>query len=66
MTGWPEELDLADFVGCVLYSDMEEQGAIETSDPRVNRLFLNALWGQRGNFLDCLLYTSWARSLQSL
>lgn len=52
VTGWPEELDLADFVGCVLYSDMEEQGAIETSDPRVNRLFLNALWGQRGNFLD--------------
>lgn len=45
-----EELALAK--GCVLYSAMEETGFIETSDPRINRLFANALWGQRGNFLD--------------
>ena len=25
---------------------------IETSNPKVNRLFLNALWGQKGNFVD--------------
>ncbi|WP_239616549.1 alpha-L-rhamnosidase [Cohnella mopanensis] len=50
--GWTEALDPKDFNGCVLYSDMEQTGNIETSDPLVNRLFLNALWGQKGNFLD--------------
>ncbi|OOM81065.1 bacterial alpha-L-rhamnosidase [Clostridium puniceum] len=50
--GWPGELKSDDFTGCVLYSDMEVTGYIETSNPLVNRLFLNALWGQKGNFLD--------------
>ncbi len=36
----------------VLYSDMEETGELETSSPLVNRLFKNALWGQKSNFLD--------------
>ncbi|WP_190945648.1 alpha-L-rhamnosidase [Paenibacillus sp. UASWS1643] len=50
--GWPGELNVDDFTGCVLYSDLEQTGSFETSDPLVNRLFLNALWGQKGNFLD--------------
>ncbi|GIO92075.1 alpha-L-rhamnosidase [Paenibacillus lactis] len=50
--GWSGELNPDDFTGCVLYSDLEETGSFETSDPLVNRLFLNALWGQKGNFLD--------------
>jgi alpha-L-rhamnosidase len=50
--GWYGELKAEDFAGCVLYSDMELTGHIETSNPLVNRLFLNALWGQKGNFLD--------------
>ncbi|OCT12823.1 alfa-L-rhamnosidase RamA [Paenibacillus pectinilyticus] len=50
--GWPGELNSDDFTGCVLYSDLEEIGQIETSNPLVNRLFQNALWSQRGNFLD--------------
>lgn len=50
--GWPGELDINDFTGCVLYSDLEQIGSFETSDAFVNRLFLNALWGQKGNFLD--------------
>ncbi|MBM7655534.1 alpha-L-rhamnosidase [Neobacillus cucumis] len=52
VTGWSGELNKDDFTGCVLYSDMETTGIIETSNPLVNRLFLNALWGQKGNFLD--------------
>ncbi|MBN2047670.1 MAG: family 78 glycoside hydrolase catalytic domain [Anaerolineaceae bacterium] len=52
VTGWVGELNLDDFVGVVVYSDMEQTGQIETSNPLVNRLFLNALWGQRGNFVD--------------
>ncbi|MNO14189.1 Bacterial alpha-L-rhamnosidase [compost metagenome] len=50
--GWPGELNPNDFTGCVLYSDLEETGSFETSNPLVNRLFQNALWGQKGNFLD--------------
>lgn len=50
--GWYGELKVEDFIGEVLYSDMEETGHIETSNPLVNRLFLNAMWGQKGNFLD--------------
>ena len=50
--GWPGELNPDDFTGCVLYSDLEQTGSIETSNELVNRLFLNALWSQKGNFLD--------------
>lgn len=50
--GWPGEISLDDFDACCVYSDLEETGTIETSNPLVNRLFLNALWSQRDNFLD--------------
>ncbi|MCR5522299.1 MAG: glycoside hydrolase family 78 protein [Clostridia bacterium] len=33
-------------------NDTEETGKIETSDPLVNRLISNALWGQRGNYVS--------------
>lgn len=52
LEGFTGEISLDDFTGCVVYSDLELTGHIETSDPLVNRLFLNALWGQKGNFLD--------------
>lgn len=52
LEGFPETVDPADFRACVIHSDLERTGMIETSNPKVNRLFLNALWGQRGNFLD--------------
>jgi len=47
-----DEIPLEAFTPCVVYSDMEMTGYIETSNPMVNRLFLNALWGQKGNFVD--------------
>jgi len=50
--GWGGELFLDDFSGCVVYSEMQTTGYVETSDPLVNKLFLNAMWGQKGNFLD--------------
>lgn len=52
---WVEGLDTLPreaFTGCVAYSDMEQTGDITTSNVWLNRLFLNALWGQRGNFVD--------------
>lgn len=50
--GFGREINLEDFMGEVLYSDLEQIGHIETSDPKVKRLFFNALWSQKGNFLD--------------
>ena len=35
-----------------MYSDLELTGKIKTSNPSVDRLLLNALWGQKGSFLD--------------
>lgn len=52
VTGWNQKIDINDFIGCVLYSDMEITGNIETSNNLINRLFLNSLWGQKGNFID--------------
>lgn len=52
IASWHGEVRAEDFTGCVVYSDMEMIGNIETSNPMVNRLILNAVWGQKGNFLD--------------
>ncbi|PWV90994.1 alpha-L-rhamnosidase [Paenibacillus cellulosilyticus] len=52
VSGWHGDAKVDDFTGCVLYSDMETTGHIETSHSLVNRLFTNAMWGQKGNFLD--------------
>ena len=52
LEGFGKEIDLHDFVGCVLYSDMEQTAFIRTASDKVNRLCENALWGQRGNFVD--------------
>lgn len=50
--GQAKEPALEDLCGEVIYSDMDSSGWIETGSPLVNRLFLNALWGQKGNFVD--------------
>ncbi|MBN8637489.1 MAG: family 78 glycoside hydrolase catalytic domain [Anaerolineae bacterium] len=52
ITGWVGEINLDDFTGCVVYSQMDLIGELETSNPKVNQLIRNALWSQKGNFLD--------------
>ncbi len=52
ISGWVGDLRLDDFTGCVIYSRMDITGEIETSNEKVNQLFKNAMWGQKGNFLD--------------
>lgn len=52
LLGFPEELDLDDFTGVVLHSDMEETGHFACSEPLVNQLQHNIKWGLKGNFLD--------------
>lgn len=53
--GYPEQdngLPLENFIGEVMHSDMEPTGEFECSNPLVNQLQRNIVWGQRGNFLD--------------
>ena len=52
ISGWEGELSLDDFTGCVIYSQMDTIGTIETSNKKVNQLIKNAMWSQKGNFLD--------------
>lgn len=51
VTGFPE-IRKEQVEGCVLYSDLEETSAFKTDHPLVNRLYENAKWSQRGNFVD--------------
>ncbi|MFC4321448.1 alpha-L-rhamnosidase [Litchfieldia salsa] len=53
--GYPLEngkFPIENFVGEVIHTDMERTGEFETSNPLVNQLQQNIVWGQRGNFLD--------------
>ncbi len=52
VSGWPDALSGDDFTGCVVYSEMDLIGELETSHDKVNQLVRNALWSQKGNFLD--------------
>lgn len=47
-----EQLKLENFRGVVLHSDMEMTGDFRCSDPLINQLQHNIVWGLKGNFLD--------------
>ncbi|MCJ7843201.1 glycoside hydrolase family 78 protein [Lederbergia sp. NSJ-179] len=47
-----EQIKLENFQGIVLHSDMEMTGNFQCSDPLINQLQHNILWGLKGNFLD--------------
>ncbi|MCI8286211.1 MAG: family 78 glycoside hydrolase catalytic domain [Lachnospiraceae bacterium] len=49
---WPGEVKAEDFLAFALYSQMEQTGTFRCSNPLVNRLQQNILWGLKGNFLD--------------
>ncbi|WP_078544633.1 alpha-L-rhamnosidase [Litchfieldia alkalitelluris] len=46
------KLPVENFVGEVIHTDMNKTGEFETSNPLVNKLQQNIVWGQRGNFVD--------------
>lgn len=51
--GYPGDVVKAEDVTAVaLYSDMKPTGTFTTSNPLINQLQHNILWGQKGNFLD--------------
>ena len=49
---FPEEVRAESFAACVLHSRMEQTGTFQCSNPLVNQLQHNILWGLKGNFLD--------------
>ncbi|MCD4852822.1 glycoside hydrolase family 78 protein [Arthrobacter sp. AK01] len=54
--GWPGGADalrdLGGLTAVVISSDMKRIGHFTSSDPLLNRLHENAVWGMRGNFVD--------------
>jgi alpha-L-rhamnosidase len=52
VSGWPGELRADQLLAVVVSSDLRRIGEFACSDPMVNQLHANVVWGQRGNFLD--------------
>ena len=55
LTKWPQpvhEIRPEQFTAIAVYSAIRRTGHISCSNPKLNQLFSNVLWGQRGNFLD--------------
>jgi alpha-L-rhamnosidase len=52
VSGYPGEFTKECFTGLVLHTQMEPTGSFECSDPLINKLHSNIVWGQKGNFLD--------------
>lgn len=50
--GWPGEFDPAALEAVVVHSEMRRTGGFECSEPLVNQLVQNSVWGQKGNFLS--------------
>ncbi len=50
--GYPGQLMPDDFTGIVLHSELPRTGAFECSNPLINQLQHNIVWGQKGNFVD--------------
>lgn len=52
LENWPEKIDPQKFTSIAIYSDMDQIGSFECSNPLVNQLVSNARWSQKSNFLD--------------
>ncbi|MDR0405643.1 MAG: glycoside hydrolase family 78 protein, partial [Clostridiales bacterium] len=49
---WYGELNPEDFTAIVVHSDLKRVGDFSCSNAKVNKLYQNIVWGQRGNYLD--------------
>ncbi len=52
LTAFPNDICLDDFKAVVVFSDMKRTGFFTSGDEKLNQLYENIVWGQRGNFLD--------------
>jgi alpha-L-rhamnosidase len=50
--GYPGKLSQSDITGITLHSDMATTASFSTSNPLLNQLQHNIVWGQKGNFVD--------------
>ncbi len=50
--GWPGELTPDSLDAVVVHSQMRRTGHFSCSEPLVNQLVQNSVWGQKGNFLE--------------
>ena len=50
--GGVSNASLDHFTAVVVHSELKRTGYLSCSDPLLNRLFDNIIWGQKGNFLD--------------
>jgi alpha-L-rhamnosidase len=50
--GWPGEPSLDSLTGVVVHSDIPSTGDFACSNPLINQLQHNIVWGQKGNFVD--------------
>ncbi len=49
---FPEGCSMDDFTAVAIYSEMNRTGFIQSGNRKLNRLYENVLWSQRGNFVD--------------
>jgi alpha-L-rhamnosidase len=52
VSGLDYALDLDDVTGVVLHSPIPQTGFFECSEPLLNQLHHNIVWGQKGNYLE--------------
>ena len=50
LTGYPGMPDLSTIQGRVVHDDLASAGTFATSDPVINRIYSNIVWGVRGNY----------------
>ncbi|MFW5861225.1 MAG: family 78 glycoside hydrolase catalytic domain [Spirochaetota bacterium] len=52
LENWPEQVRPENFTAIAIYSDMQETGYFQCSNPMINQLVGNAKWSQKSIFLD--------------
>ncbi len=52
IVSWPGTPVKEAFTACALHSDMPPTGSFSCSEPMVNQLWHNILWGMKSNFVD--------------
>ena len=52
VTGWSGDINPEDFTAIAVHSDIKRTGYFTCGHKKLNKLYENVIWGQRGNFLD--------------
>ena len=52
VNSFPGEVTPDSFTGIAVHTQMKRTGRIVTSEPMLNQLFSNIVWGQKSNFVD--------------